>query len=72
MSKETHPLTQHLKETGESLSAFSIRVGISRMQMYRIMNGESTTTETLKKISAATSGAVPVSALFPEASESAA
>jgi hypothetical protein len=36
------------------------------MQLYRIMDGEGTTTDTLKKISDATDGAVPPSAFFEE------
>lgn len=58
MTKETHPLLIHLKGTGESLTAFASRIEMSRMQLYRIMAGESTTTDTLKKISSATDGAV--------------
>jgi transcriptional regulator with XRE-family HTH domain len=64
MSKETHPLIQHLKQKGETLTAFAERIGLSRMQMYRIINGESTTTDTLRKISDGTGGAVPTSALL--------
>lgn len=68
MSKEQHPLIKHLKETGESLTDFAARVKMSRMQLYRIMSGESTTTATLQKIAAATENAVPMSA-FLEAAE---
>jgi predicted transcriptional regulator len=64
MSKETHPLITHLKGTGESLTSFAARVEMSRMQLYRIINGEGTTTDTLKKISAATESAVSMSALL--------
>jgi transcriptional regulator with XRE-family HTH domain len=64
MTKETHPLTRHLKERGESLTDFARRLNMSRMQLYRIMNGESTTTDTLKKISEATGGKVPASAFL--------
>lgn len=67
MARETHPLSEHLKATGESLTDFATRVEMSRMQLYRIMNGDSTTTDTLRKISAATDGKVPVSALLGEA-----
>lgn len=68
MTKKTHPLTEHLKAKGESLTAFAAKLEMSRMQLYRIMSGESTTTDTLRKISAATGGDVPVSA-FLEAAE---
>jgi hypothetical protein len=64
-AKKKHPLTQHLKDKGESLKAFSERINMSRMQLYRIMNGESTTTDTLRKISDATDGVVPMSAFLP-------
>lgn len=64
MANETHPLITHLKDTGESLTAFASRIEMSRMQLYRIINGEGTTTDTLKKISAATGNAVSISALF--------
>lgn len=68
MQKKTHPLTEYLKAEGESLTAFAVKLEMSRMQLYRIMNGESTTTDTLRKIAAATDNAVPVSA-FLEAAE---
>ncbi|ASQ10202.1 helix-turn-helix transcriptional regulator [Sinorhizobium meliloti] len=58
MNSEKHPLVTHLKSTNESLTAFARRTGMSRMQLYRIMNGENTTLDTLKKISAATEGKI--------------
>lgn len=67
MNKERHPLIRHLKDSGETLSAFASRIEMSRMQLYRIMSGESTTTATLQKISAATGNEVPVSAFFEAA-----
>jgi len=64
MSTQTHPLVSHLQATGETLTSFAKRAEMSRMQLYRIINGESTTTDRLKKISAATGNVVPVSAFF--------
>jgi len=66
MKSEKHPLMKHLKSTGESLASFARRTEMSRMQLYRIMAGENTTVDRLKKISAATEGVVPVSALTGE------
>lgn len=54
MARETHPLSKHLKATGESLTAFAARMEMSRMQLYRIMDGESTSIGTLQKLSKAT------------------
>lgn len=66
MSNEQHPLITHLKSQGESLTDFAKRLNMSRMQLYRIMNGESTTTGRLRLISEATGGAVPMSAFLQE------
>lgn len=67
MKNEKHPLMAHLKSTGESLASFARRTEMSRMQLYRIMAGENTTVDRLKKISAATEWVVPVSAFTGEA-----
>lgn len=48
----------HLKATGESLTGFAKRAGLSRMQLYRIMNGEPTTTSSFDKIRDATNGKI--------------
>jgi transcriptional regulator with XRE-family HTH domain len=64
MSNEQHPLITHLQKKHETLTAFAKRIGMSRMQLYRIMNGESTTTDRIRMISAATGGAVSVSDFF--------
>jgi len=64
MSTEQHPLIAHLQAKGETLTGFAKGIEMSRMQLYRIMDGESTTLTTLRKISAATGGAVPVSAFL--------
>ncbi|MEZ2132720.1 MULTISPECIES: hypothetical protein [unclassified Sinorhizobium] len=66
MSKTTHPLMDHLRQKGETLSGFSRRVELSRMQLYRIMAGEGTTRSTIEKIIAATDGGVPASAFIKE------
>lgn len=69
MKNEKHPLMAHLKATGESLASFARRTEMSRMQLYRIMAGENTTVDRLKKISAATAWVVPVSAFTGEAQQ---
>lgn len=66
MNTDRHPLIIHLKETGESLAAFARRTEMSRMQLYRIMAGENTTLDRIKKISHATGGAVSVSSFLGE------
>lgn len=66
MNTEQHPLITHLRSQPETLTSFARRVGMSRMQLYRIMNGEGTTTDSLKRICAATNGAVPIAAFFSE------
>lgn len=66
MKRKKHPLISHLKSTGESLASFAKRTEMSRMQLYRIMDGENTTLDRIKKISAATKGAVPISVLTGE------
>jgi len=71
MDTEQHPLISHLKSKGESLSGFAKRVKMSRMQLYRIMAGEGTTTSTIKQISEATGGAVSMSELLPKQVEAA-
>lgn len=63
MNIDQHPLMIHLKAKGESLAAFARKSETSRMQLYRIMDGEGTTTSRLKKISEATGGALSVSDL---------
>ncbi|MDI6838952.1 MAG: helix-turn-helix domain-containing protein [Rhizobiaceae bacterium] len=66
MSTEHHPLIMHLRSRGESLSSFAKRLNMSRMQLYRIMNGENTTTGRIRLISEATGGAVPMTAFINE------
>lgn len=63
-SKIDHPLAAFLNKTGQTITNFAERIGMSRMQLYRIMAGESTRTNTLRKISEATGGAVPMSAFL--------
>lgn len=55
-----HPLVEYAKKNGESMKAIAERAGCSRMQLYRVMNGENTTTNLLERISAATGGKVKV------------
>jgi hypothetical protein len=62
-AKSNHPLSLYLQDKGESLSAFAKTAKTSRMQLYRIMAGEGTTTSRLKQISAATGGELSVADL---------
>ena len=63
MSTDQHPLMKYLQKEGESLSAFAVKAKTSRMQLYRIMAGEGTTTSRLKQISEATGGKLSVADL---------
>jgi hypothetical protein len=54
---------KYLQKEGESLSAFAIKAKTSRMQLYRIMAGEGTTTSRLKQISEATGGEISLADL---------
>jgi predicted transcriptional regulator len=60
MVKEQHPLSIFLQERGISLAKFARDAKTSRMQLYRIMAGEGTTTTRLKLISEATQGELSV------------
>lgn len=59
-----HPLSVYLASVGETMSAFAGRVGLSRAQIYRILNGSSTRVSTLKRMSKATGGVVAVEAFI--------
>jgi transposase-like protein len=59
-----HPLIEFSKRTGKSITAIAREAGCSRMTLYRIMDGDNTTVEQLKRISAATDGEVPVGAFL--------
>ena len=61
MSKIEHPLKRHLAETGETLTSFADRNGISRMHIYRVMKGVNTSVDRLRRLSEATGGAVTIS-----------
>ena len=61
-----HPLSKYLKEAGETVSDFAERLNMSRTKLYRIMNGENTTRDTIKAICDATGGNVPISAFFED------
>jgi hypothetical protein len=54
---------KYLQKKGESLSTFAKAARTSRMQLYRIMAGEGTTTSRLKQISEATGGELSVADL---------
>ena len=64
MSNKSHPLLDYIKANGETVTDFAARVGFSRMRVYRIVNGENTSTDSIKKLVAATNGAVPVTAFI--------
>lgn len=68
MDTHQHPLMAHLKNTGESLTGFAKRAGLSRMQLYRIMNNEPTTTSSIDKIIAATNSKITLT-MFAKARE---
>lgn len=61
MSDKTHPLRKYLAVEGETISSFAKRSKISRMHIYRIMNGENATIDCLRKLSKATKNEVAVS-----------
>lgn len=64
MVREQHPLWIFLQKRGTSLASFAREAKTSRMQLYRIMDGESTTTTRLKLISEATKGELSVKDLI--------
>lgn len=60
-------LLDHLKETGEGVSAFADRIGESRNTIRKIAYGQrQPSLELAVRISAATQGTVPPSALIVE------
>lgn len=64
--QNAHPLTEYASQPGRSLSKLAREAGCSRMTLYRLMRGEQNATiDLLKRVSAATGGEVPVSALIP-------
>lgn len=65
--QQTHPLKTYAKRSRKSLEAIAESAGTSRMTLYRIMAGENTTLDVLKRISAATDGEVSVADLIGEA-----
>lgn len=54
----THPLRKWLDEKPETQEAFASRVGISRMQLWRILSGEIPSRKTAMSIEAATDGSI--------------
>ena len=63
-----HPLIEFSRRTGKSLTSIAKEAQCSRMQLYRVMNGENTTTDLLRRLSAATNNEVPV-AVFLEGAD---
>lgn len=67
---QAHPLIEYASRPGHSMSKLARDAGCSRMTLYRLMRGEQNATiDLLKRVSAATGGEVPVSALFPNEGE---
>jgi len=66
MTEQPHPLTAYAKSSGKSLEEIAKAAKCSRMTLYRVMRGENATTDLVQRISDATGGRVPVSALFPK------
>lgn len=68
--EQPHPLVIYAAQPGRSLAKVAKAAGCSRMTLYRLMRGEQNATiDLLKRVSAATGGEVPVSALFPNEGE---
>jgi len=61
--ERNHPLTDYLNAAGESVTDFAQRVGVSRMQVYRLINGEGVSLDMIDRVSAATNGAVSAAAI---------
>ena len=60
-----HPLEIWLDKANESKSEFAARAGISRMAVWRVINGGQISIEMLRVISAATGGEVQMADLLP-------
>lgn len=60
MSTEQHPLVRHLHKTGETITSFAKRNNISRTHLYRVLDGEPTTTSLLERLADSTGGKVGV------------
>lgn len=55
-----HPIVAYSKRTRRTITEIAEAAGCSRMQLYRVMRGESTTVALLRRISEATNGEVSV------------
>lgn len=63
---QKHPLIAYADRTGKTVTAIAKEAGVSRMTLYRLINGEQNATmDLLGRVSAATNGEVPVSAFLP-------
>ena len=68
----THPIDTYLGETGESKTDFAKRAGISKMHLWRLLDGRSGfSLPALQRISIATGGKVPVAKLIEAMREAA-
>lgn len=68
---KTHPLTKWFEATGKSRAEFAREAGVSRMAIWRIMNGDRRLSlSLLEKVSGASG--IPVSKLISESKRQAA
>lgn len=66
----THPLIEYASKTGRTTTDIAKAAGVSRMTIYRLINGEQNATiDLLQRVSDATDGEVPVSAFLPKPNE---
>lgn len=66
--KARHPLKAYLQDSGETVSAFARRAGVSRQTLYRIISGEQIPKPALaRRISAASGGTVAFVDLYVHA-----
>jgi len=69
----THPIETYLGETGESKTDFAKRAGISKMHLWRLLDGRSGfSLPTLQRISAATGEKIEINELISAMTETAA
>lgn len=56
--KTQHPIFTYLAEKPETLTDFAARIGLSRMQVYRIIRGENVTLSAMQKVCAGSDGKI--------------
>lgn len=66
-----HPLIEYASRTGRTTTDIAKAAGVSRMTIYRLLNGsQNATIDLLQRVSDATGGEVPVDAFLPKAKPS--